>query len=268
MDILLVDPHWHDLNPRLCGTEQCAPGHFFGPASRSLWILHYVVSGRGRFEARGHSYSLHAGQIFVIRPEETVFYQADRSEPWEYIWIGFDCGMAPPAALERDVIDEPKCGAVFVSALRAREKESGREEFLCQKLWELFALLAEPAPCARIRSEDYVERAKTYLEAAYMRPVSVTALAEQMNLDRSYFSGLFRRHTGLSPQQYLLRLRMNRGAELLAGGLSAAETACSVGYPDEAAFSRMFRRTFGLSPTAYLRRQKSETGNGNPYSVP
>ena len=257
MDILLVNPHWNDINPLICGTEQCAPGHLWGPGSRSLWLLHYVVSGLGRFETGGRSYSVHAGQVFVIRPEETAFYQADRNAPWEYIWIGFDCGIEPPAALRQDVIDEPKCGPIFAAALRCGERGSGQEAFLCQKLWELFVLLAEPSPAARLRSGDYVERAKTYLEAAYMRPVSVAALARQMNLDRSYFSSLFRQQTGLSPQQYPLRLRMSRGAELLADGLSPAEAARSVGYPDAAAFARMFRRSYGLSPAAYQKQQRN-----------
>ena len=51
--ILLVNRHWHDINPVDCGWEACAPGHSFGPAARFYWLLHYVIQGRGAFTAGG-----------------------------------------------------------------------------------------------------------------------------------------------------------------------------------------------------------------------
>lgn len=51
--ILLVNRHWHDVNPVDCGWEACKPGHAFGPAARFYWLLHYVVQGRGTFTAGG-----------------------------------------------------------------------------------------------------------------------------------------------------------------------------------------------------------------------
>ena len=48
------------------------------------------------------------------------------------------------------------------------------------------------------RIEDYVEQARTYLEANYMRDVSIGELAGKLNLNRSYFSALFRKKTGKS----------------------------------------------------------------------
>lgn len=251
--ILLVNRHWHDVNPVDCGWEACKPGHAFGPAARFYWLLHYVVQGRGTFTAGGKETPVRAGQMFVIRPFEVTYYEADRREPWEYIWIGFTCGIPlPECLLQEPVVNASRCGGIFSSMLEAENQRDGRELFLCGKVFQLLAALEEkPAG-----GEDYVEQARTYLEANYMRDVSIGELAGKLNLNRSYFSALFRKKTGKSPQQYLTDYRMERACQLMTEhGYSPGEAALSTGYPDIFSFSRMFKKRFGVSPREYSRRQ-------------
>ncbi|RHT59592.1 AraC family transcriptional regulator [Clostridium sp. AM29-11AC] len=251
--ILLVNRHWHDINPVDCGREACAPGHSFGPAARFYWLLHYVIQGRGAFTAGGKESPVRAGQMFVIRPFEVSYYEADRREPWEYIWIGFTCGIPlPECLLQEAVVNASRCGSIFSSMLEAENQTDSRELFLCGKVFQLLAALEEkPAG-----GEDYVEQARTYLEANYMRDVSIGELAGKLNLNRSYFSTLFRKKTGKSPQQYLTDYRMGRACQLMTEhGYSPGKAALSTGYPDIFSFSRMFKKHFGVSPREYSRRQ-------------
>ena len=96
------------------------------------------------------------------------------------------------------------------------------------------------------------------MQTNYMHPVSISALAGELNLDRSYFSTLFRQQTGLSPQQYLLRCRMEHARELLCShGFTPGEAALAVGYPDIFAFSRMFKRYYGFSPSEAVHQKQT-----------
>ena len=59
-----------------CGYEKCASGHFWGPAVRTQYLLHYVISGRGTYAVGGETYTPHAGTCFLIRPGERTVYTA------------------------------------------------------------------------------------------------------------------------------------------------------------------------------------------------
>lgn len=252
---LLSDQHLRDINPVDCGWERCEPSHSFGPTARMYWLLHYVVSGSGIFESGGVRHPVRAGQMFVIHPLETTFYQADEHDPWEYIWIGFTTALTLPAPLrEQAVVQHSGLGSLFSSVLRLRTMAQGRELFLCGQVYQLLSLLSERQPS----ENDYVEQAQTYLASNYMQDVSISGLAARLGLNRSYFSTLFHQRTGLSPQQYLLRCRMEHARELLCShAFTPGEAALAVGYPDIFAFSRMFKRYYGVSPSEALRQNQA-----------
>ncbi len=255
-EILLTDLKLRDVNPVICGWEDCRPGHAFGPAVRFYWLLHYVVHGRGIFRSGEKSYPVRAGQFFVIRPFEVTQYQADEQEPWEYIWIGFTAGLPLPEKLQTaSVFTSNRCGHIFSSLLEAEILKEGRELYLCGKIYQLLSQITQEES----GDPDYVEQAKTYIESNYMKEISIQELARKLNLNRSYFSSLFRKKTGKSPQQYLTDHRMERACQLMTEyGYTPGQAALSTGYADIFCFSRMFRRHFGISPSEYCRQKTEE----------
>lgn len=85
-----------------CGSEHCTPGHSYGPAVRPHYLLHVILQGHGRYQYKGETYALQAGDAFLISPAEVTYYQADEVHPWSYAWVGFD-GQAVPEILSRTV---------------------------------------------------------------------------------------------------------------------------------------------------------------------
>ena len=65
-------------------------GHFWGPAIRPHYLLHVILHGKGTFLYHGKEYALSSGDAFLIEPMQTHYYQADKEDPWEYAWVGFD----------------------------------------------------------------------------------------------------------------------------------------------------------------------------------
>jgi AraC family transcriptional regulator len=77
-------------------------------------------------------------------------------------------------------------------------------------------------------------------------------LAAETGYSRGHFLRAFRASTGLTPHQYLLRLRVNRAKRLIQNkSMTLVEIALDCGFADQAHFSRVFTKHFGLNPSQY-----------------
>lgn len=95
----------HTLSVYFCGQEDCGPNHSFGPAMRPHYLLHVIFHGKGIYQCSGHTYHLKAGDAFLIRPMDSIYYRADTSDPWSYAWAGFD-GSACKEILKQTVFSD------------------------------------------------------------------------------------------------------------------------------------------------------------------
>lgn len=256
-DIMIANRQLADVNPLVCGEHKCPSGHSFGPFAREYYLLHYVFSGDGTFQnANGH-YAVGAGQIFVIRPGEWTTYTAAQETPWHYCWIGFQSTLNLSAVLEADVITAPQCAYLFQALLQSQLIHANREWYICAKIYELLAILHPQKTAQGEGTLHYVRRAQNYIEMNFEREISVAALANSVNLDRAYFSKLFKKVTGKSPQQYIVSFRLEKAAEMMVlHGVAPGEAAQLAGYHGGVNFSRMFKRKYGVAPSTYCKQQR------------
>lgn len=249
------------------GKERCAPLHSFGPGVRDIYKIHFVHAGRGIVRAEGVTHELTAGQAFLAYPERVIFYQADETDPWTYSWIGF-CGDQAAEILSRTRLspaapvfpmDTRLMPQLYELLNEAEGNAATRDLRLQALLHEFLTLLVEltlasgqSAPNRMQPKDAYIHRCLDFLHGHYSEEITVGQLAAIVGLDRKYLSVLFKRATGIPPQQYLLNYRMEKACGLLRKGhYSIGEVARSVGYQDALLFSKMFKKTVGVSPSDY-----------------
>lgn len=103
------------------------------------------------------------------------------------------------------------------------------------------------APTAFQRIEEMISAA---LDGS--RPLSLAEMAVAAGLSVTQFTRAFRRHTGNTPHNYIVRRRMDRAVSILRDKrISVAETADSVGYSTPAHFVATFRSAMGVTPAAF-----------------
>lgn len=98
-----------------------------------------------------------------------------------------------------------------------------------------------------------VEHAIRMLSYQYGQQISIGDIAKKLGYHRAHLTKLFKETTGLSPMQYLNQIRMKKAEKLLAGDLTIAQVAASVGFNDPLFFTKQFRKWRGMSPSEYRR---------------
>ena len=83
------------------------------------------------------------------------------------------------------------------------------------------------------------------------RRCSLTSISRAVGMSPFHFARTFSGLVGLSPHQYLVRLRLRRSAMMLRQGSSVTTAALSNGFDNLGHFSRSFRRRFGVNPSKY-----------------
>ncbi len=106
----------------------------------------------------------------------------------------------------------------------------------------------------RMDRNDPVEIAKAYLDRNYMNPVSLTEAAALAHVSPNYLSTLFRKNTSMRFSDYVLRVRLEKASQMLAGtDLYVYEIAKACGYEDVQYFVRVFQKNYGISPVNFRR---------------
>lgn len=100
-----------------------------------------------------------------------------------------------------------------------------------------------------------IQTAIHFMNSHLERQISLADMAAEARLSPSHLSHLFKTQTGLSPGEYLRRLRLEKASQLLTTTLlSIKEIMAMVGYNNRSNFLRHFRRYYDVAPSEYRER--------------
>lgn len=162
-------------------------------------------------------------------------------------------GVVPPERMGTSVLQ-------LVESLRHCPVFNPAREvwFRCKALELASHLFFRPAGgelfCTRAQraARDRVERARGILRERLSEPPSLEELGRLVGCSPFYLSRLFSQEAGMTIQQFIRQIRMERAAELLrTGKCNVTEAALEVGYNSLSHFSATFHETFGCCPGLY-----------------
>ena len=264
-----------EMNVDECGIEQGIPGLGYKYEVLKNAVIHYVTKGYGTFKFNGKVYNLKQGDIFILLKGMQVEYVASIDDPWEYYWIGFSGSNANEYLNRTSITDScvanceenskiPQIILNMCEISKTYNPSSSDDILLLKELYSLLYSLIEefPKPFEYKDKElhTYIQDALNFINSNYMHSITVQEIADYVNLSRSYLYKMFIKNLGISPQRYLINLRMYKATLLLKGTkLPIGEVASSVGYSDSLLFSKTFSKHFSMSPLNYRNNQVNKT---------
>lgn len=98
-------------------------------------------------------------------------------------------------------------------------------------------------------------RAVLYIKEHLREPLKAELVAEAVGMSRGYFSTTFKKHTGLTFNDYVRRQRVFLAQELLEQGtVLPGDVSVEVGYEDSKYFGRIFQEQTGMTCSAYWKQ--------------
>lgn len=247
------------------GVERMRPEYVVERKSFPYFAVELVVEGQGTLVLDGKRHRLMPGVVFAYGPGVAHMIRTNPLLPMRKYYVDF-VGREALALLRATSIGGWNVASVaapqelveiFEALAREARDDSPMARELCDAL--LRVLLIKLRQRAMVggknlpRAFGTYERLRRYTETHFLRLRTVDDLAKECHVTPMYVSRLFRRFGQTGAYQFLLRLKMNRAAELLLEeGMLVKETAAALGFPDAFQFSRAFKRVHGVSPMTLL----------------
>jgi AraC family transcriptional regulator len=109
------------------------------------------------------------------------------------------------------------------------------------------------------------KRVVEFIHEHLAEEISLTALAELVDLSLYHFARAFKQSFGSPPHRYMMARRMDRARSLLQRpALSVTQIGIQLGFRETSSFTRAFRQATGLTPTDYRRHREDEPPSAHP----
>ncbi|SEO90448.1 AraC family transcriptional regulator [Paenibacillus sp. OV219] len=231
------------------------------------YLMVCTVSGEGLLDYGGHTYKLGAGSLFFIDCMAYQHYRTARSGHWEFAWVHFYGGASshyydtyakkgdPLLQLQRE---SPVLGFIR-SLIDVHEQTTPHTELLGAKL--LTELVTELIVSAHIGDSAsttvpaFISTTIRKIERSYAERLRLDELAKSAAVSKYHFIREFKKHVGMSPNEYIIFLRIVRAKELLKyTGIPIAAIAEEVGIDHVSHFINLFKAREGITPFAFRKK--------------
>ena len=224
------------------------------------WELVYCTSGRGSFRfENGTIMNYQAGEMVVIPPKER--HANSSTEGFTNIHLTMAEPSFPYRTAFRVADDEAGSLRMAVSQAKIYYMTPVKKRELV--LAALGDLIASYIVVFRSNTEfsEPVEKIRTSIRRNYSRSdYALDEVMHSMPFHYDYLRKLFKKEVGVSPLEYMTRLRMKSAETLLTAmwtnEYTISEIAQMCGFEDALYFSRVFKKYYGCAPSNFAKRRQ------------
>lgn len=242
------------------------PNYTYGKDTRDYYLIHYVTKGKGTYQVGEEKFHLSQYDGFLILPGSTIIHRADAYDPWDVCWVAFfgrkvdqllkSAGLDQNHLLfryEKDDFLENCIKQIYNESRNGQNIATitGYFYLFIGKLIEIHQSQFENKK-KKIVTFSHFEDALNYIKRNIHTQITIQNLASYLHLDVSQVYRIFKRRTTLSPQQYIMNMRMQKACEMISGtDLSIKEISEWLSFEYQSHFTKQFKNIVGMTPSEY-----------------
>lgn len=233
--------------------------------------IYFVEEGEVAICGNGQKFTLRANQIYFINGFKIEKQLCEQS--FKISWVHFSYhsiilkqfagGLPVVSKISNANFPNFNAENVFADFFNIdfkKKKELNGEKFAnFLKIQSLISLISsellknnETTILKEFGDENRIYPAIDYINKNYKQSISLKKLSETCFMSENYFHHLFTKTFNITPNNYILQIRMNEALQLLTNSnLRISEVAVEIGFTDSAYFSRVFSKYYGMSPLRY-----------------
>ncbi|MCC2686045.1 MAG: AraC family transcriptional regulator [Paenibacillaceae bacterium] len=229
-------------------------------------ILQITLSGRGaiRFGDKTHDLTKDTGFLIVV-PSDHVYYFPEDAGHWEFLYVvvrGNDAVQHWSYIIDKlgpivDFRSQPNALLLLSKLYADIYNDPQMDKYLISsRLYDLFMELHRMADgFDQARQEqlpDAVSSAINFMQSRYATDLSLDDIVDHTQLSKYHFSRMFKKVTGLSPNRYLRKIRVEKAAWLLRHTAKTLDViAHETGFDNSNYLIKVFRSFVGVTPNDY-----------------
>ncbi len=235
-----------------CNNEYRARDSYIAPHSHNCHeLVFYGDTAHGKTDIDGVEYELFPTSIALIH--QGVLHSENHFERTNVIFLGFESSVPLPVGVWNDMNHVRPLFHHIVEEVK--NQEWGYDSIISHKIEEIITYLLRKDKGMNRNVKDLVY-CKRYIEENYMHNVSVGELAKMTCYSRDRFRHLFTEKFGISPQNYLIYMRLENAVRLLrTTKISCMNIAQMCGFSNCGQMTKMIKKKYDRSPKE-LRRVK------------
>lgn len=238
---------------------------FYGaPAHRhDFFEIEYIEEGEIDCVLGGEPVHLKKGQLVFVTPSSVHSYTGNKDAPVKTITVHFNAdtigGLNDMLMVGDCVID---CGEELIEAFNIlsieNQKKDSFAEFAVKNAFErMLILFLRTAKRLNTGSPtNGVSLVINYINKHFSEDVNLEKISNSCGYSAAYICRLFKKEMGVSPIQYLNKLRLESACRLLVStNLSSIEICCECGFGSVRNFNREFKKRYGRTPTEFRKTE-------------
>lgn len=226
----------------------------------------YVTKGDGYFTSRHTGKTrIHEGTVLILYPNEWHTYLPKKDTGWNAYWIGFK-GMFAENIIQSGFFknEEPIINVgfnehlinLFQTAIHlAQYQKTGFQQVISSIALHILGLIHYTHKNFSFEDDIVVEninKARLMMRESFDEDLSAEAIASSLNMSYSWFRKVFKRYTGLSPNQYQMQVKLQKAKELLtSSNMQIKEISAFLNFESESYFITFFKNKASVTPAHY-----------------